>query len=126
MRNSSSIPLRPTLRTSFPPVPLVVLVHDPEMMIDYFVKRAGLARADAERIEWLWGTLLADHASLSSLGTLESVAGSGHLIHLEKPDVALVRIAELLQANAGANAASQVMDALRTASAVASSATPLQ
>src|SRR5205823_5714730 len=57
----------------FPLVPLVVLVHDPEVMIDYFVKRAGLARADAERVEGLWGTLLADHASLSSLGTLESV-----------------------------------------------------
>ena len=80
----------------FPPVPLVVLVHDASLLIDYFVKRAGLARADAERVEALWGTLLSDHASLSPLGTLESVTGSGHLIHLEKPEVATARIADLI------------------------------
>ena len=82
---------------TFPPVPLVVLVHDPEVLIDHFVKRAGLARADAERVEALWGTLLSDHASLSPLGRLESVAGSGHLIHLEQPEVAVARIAELVE-----------------------------
>jgi hypothetical protein len=81
----------------FPAVPLVVLVHDPEAMIDYFVKRAGLTRADGERVEALWGTLLADHASLSPLGRVESVAGSGHLIHLEKPDVSVVRIADVIR-----------------------------
>src|SRR5262245_17216853 len=37
----------------FPPVPLDVLVHDPEVLIADLVKRAGLARADAERVEGL-------------------------------------------------------------------------
>jgi pimeloyl-ACP methyl ester carboxylesterase len=82
---------------AFPTVPLAVLVHDPALMIDYFVKRARLSQMDAQRVEGLWGTLLRAHASLSLLGTEESVAGSGHLIHLEKPDLTEVRITDLLR-----------------------------
>jgi pimeloyl-ACP methyl ester carboxylesterase len=82
---------------AFPAIPLAVLIHDPALMTDYFVKRARLPRIDAERVEAVWGLLLRDHVSLSPLGTLESVAGSGHLIHLEKPDLTEVRIADLLR-----------------------------
>jgi pimeloyl-ACP methyl ester carboxylesterase len=81
----------------FPPVPLQVLVHDPELMIDYFVKSARLTRPDAERVEGLWGQLLRAQASLSPVAKVEPVAGSGHLIHLEKPDVALRSISDLVQ-----------------------------
>ena len=79
----------------FPRVPLAVLVHDPEVLIGQM--SAHLPRADAERVEALWGTLLRDHASLSPLATLETVAGSGHLIHLEKPDVTTATIAAFLE-----------------------------
>jgi hypothetical protein len=78
----------------FPPVPLAVLVHDPAAMIDTFV-RAGLARSDAEQVERLWGMLLRDHAAVSPLSNVESVVGSGHLIHLERPMVALDAISRL-------------------------------
>jgi pimeloyl-ACP methyl ester carboxylesterase len=82
---------------AFPVVPLMVLVHDPDVMIEYFQKRARLARPEAERVEALWGTLLRDHARLSPLAKLASVAGSGHLIHLEKADVVQAGIAELIE-----------------------------
>lgn len=43
----------------FPRVPLAVLVHDPELMIDRFVKSSRMARADAEQVEGLWGSCFA-------------------------------------------------------------------
>jgi pimeloyl-ACP methyl ester carboxylesterase len=85
---------------AYPPVRMSVLVHDPALMVDDFMTRARLSRPDAERVEELWGSLLRDHGSLSPIATVEAVAGSGHLIHLEKPDVTMARIGELVQATA--------------------------
>jgi len=79
----------------FPQVRLAVLVHDSDVLVGQM--SAHLPRADAERVEALWGTLLREHASLSPLATLETVTGSGHLIHLEKPEVTTARIAALLE-----------------------------
>jgi pimeloyl-ACP methyl ester carboxylesterase len=81
----------------FPRVPLAPLMHDPEVMIGQFVKLARLARADAERVEALWGELLRDHAALSPLVRAETVPGCGHLIHLEAPSLTVVAIASLVR-----------------------------
>jgi hypothetical protein len=78
----------------FPVVPLVVLVHDPKVLIGQM--SAHLSPMDAERVESLWGRLLTDQASLSRLGRVQTVGGSGHLIHLERPEVALAAIAGLI------------------------------
>jgi pimeloyl-ACP methyl ester carboxylesterase len=84
---------------SFPAVPLAVMVHDPEVMIGQM--SAHLPRADAERVQALWGTLLSDQASLSPLGRVDSVAGAGHGIHLEKPDLVLATVTRLVGGAAG-------------------------
>ncbi len=81
----------------FPRVPLALLMHDPEVMIGQFVKLARLARADAERVEALWGELLRDHAALSPLARAETVPGCGHLIHLQAPNLTVVAIASLVR-----------------------------
>lgn len=80
----------------FPRVPLTVLVHDPEVMIRFFVKSARLPLVDAQEVEELWGKLLRDSASLSPLAKTETVTGSGHLIHLEEPELTVARIAGLI------------------------------
>ena len=81
----------------FPAVPVVVLVHDPEVMIGQFVRLGHLTREEADRVETLWGQLLRGSAALSPLGTAETVLGSGHLIHLEAPELTTARIAALVE-----------------------------
>jgi len=83
---------------AFPPVRVSVLVHDPAPMIDDLMKRARLSRPDAERVEALWGSLLRDHGALTPMTDVETVAGSGHLIHLEQPDLTMTRIGDLVEA----------------------------
>ena len=56
------------------------------------MRMGRLARADAERVEGLWGELLRDHVNLSPLGQLETVAHTGHMIHLEQPQMTVARI----------------------------------
>ena len=80
----------------FPQVPLEVLVHDPEVLCNQMMKSGHLPRTDAEAVEALWGTLLREQRSLSPLGKAETVVGSGHLIHLEKPELTVDRIQGLL------------------------------
>jgi hypothetical protein len=86
----------------FPSVPLRVLVHDPEVLTTDMSAR--LPRAEAAQVEAIWGELLREQASLSPLGRTETAGGSGHLIHLEKPELALAAISELVSA-AGRQAA---------------------
>ena len=81
----------------FPEVPVVVLVHDPEVMISQFVRLAHLPHEEADRVEALWGQLLRGAAALSPLGTAETVRGSGHLIHLEAPELTTARIVGLIE-----------------------------
>jgi pimeloyl-ACP methyl ester carboxylesterase len=78
----------------FPAVPLRVLVHDPEVLTTDMSAR--LPRVEAAQVEATWGELLREQASLSPLGRTETAAGSGHLIHLEKPELALAAISELV------------------------------
>ena len=85
----------------FPPAPVTVLVHDPEVMIEFFMRYGHLDRVDAERVEGLWGALLRDHVNLSPLAQVEEVAGSGHLIHLEQPELTLFRIVKAVDSRTG-------------------------
>ena len=86
---------------SFPEVRVVVLVHDPEVMIGQIVRLGHLPREEANRVEALWGQLLRAAATLSPLGTAEAVPGSGHLIHLEAPEVTTATIAGLVEDHGG-------------------------
>ncbi|HKA12036.1 MAG TPA: alpha/beta hydrolase [Candidatus Dormibacteraeota bacterium] len=85
----------------FPLVPLAVLVHDPAVMIEFFVRYGHLPRTAGERVETLWGELLRDHGRLSPLAQVETVVGSGHLIHLEQPHTTLSRIVTAIDSQRG-------------------------
>jgi pimeloyl-ACP methyl ester carboxylesterase len=84
-----------------PPVPIVVLVHDPAVVVEELAGRGRLPKADAERVEALSGRLLRDRSSLSPVGRTETVDGSGHLIHLERPELTAARIANLVKRSDG-------------------------
>lgn len=70
----------------FPDVPVINLVHDPEVMLGQF----RLSREDGQRVESLWSELLSDHP-----GT-EVVEGAGHLIHVDRPGVVLDAVGRAL------------------------------
>jgi pimeloyl-ACP methyl ester carboxylesterase len=86
----------------FPEVPLRVLVHDPEVLTTDMSAR--LPREQAAQVEAMWGELLREQASLNPLGRLQTAGGSGHLIHLEKPELVLAAISELVKGSAGGQA----------------------
>jgi len=80
----------------FPRVPLAVLVHDPAVMIEFFMRYGRLPRTGGERVEALWGELVRDHRRLSPMAQVETVVSSGHLIHLEQPRLTVSRIVETI------------------------------
>ena len=69
--------------------------------ISQFVRYGHLTRSDAAQVERR-GILLREAASLSPLGSLETVAGSGHLLNLEKPYSTTAWIAESIDASVAA------------------------
>jgi pimeloyl-ACP methyl ester carboxylesterase len=83
----------------FPAVPLALLVHDPEVMIGQMSAR--LPREEAEQVQELWGNLLSEQASLSPRAWVDTVAGAGHGIHLERPDLVLATVTRLIGDTAG-------------------------
>ena len=86
----------------FPEVPLSVLVHDPEVLTTDM--STHLPREEAAQVEAIWGELLREQASLSPLGRVQTAGGSGHLIHLEKPDLVVAAVFELVRGAGGGQA----------------------
>ena len=58
-------------------------------------------RIEAEHVEGLWGELLRDYVNLSPVAKVDEVAGSGHLIHLEQPELPLPRIVNAMDSRTG-------------------------
>jgi pimeloyl-ACP methyl ester carboxylesterase len=81
---------------SFPQVPVKVLYHSPERMIDEIVRGSGLGRDDAERVERLWQEWVRDSLSLSPESEWIVAGSSGHFIHLDAPGVVLEAVEKLL------------------------------
>ena len=80
----------------FPDVPVALLLHDPDVMIDQMVTWGRLPREDAQRAEALWGELLRDTTYCGLSVKTETITGAGHLIHLERPQIVLDVITQTL------------------------------
>ncbi len=73
-------------------VPLIVLAHGrAEMLPD-----EQLLAAEIERSEIVWQELQGELAALSTRGRMEVVGGTGHHVHLERPDAVVAAIRELV------------------------------
>lgn len=80
----------------FPDIPVTLLLHDPDVMIDQMVNWGRLPREDAQRAEALWGELLRDTTYCGHSVKTETVTGAGHLIHLERPQIVVDAITQIL------------------------------
>ncbi len=67
----------------FPQIPIRVLYHNPEMMVNEIIKFGGLTEDEAYKIDNLWKEIIVQHYSkLSKDFKLEIAENSGHYIHL--------------------------------------------
>ena len=80
----------------FPDIPVAILAHDPDVMVDQMVAWGRLPREDAQRAEALWGELLRDTTYCGQSVKTETVTGAGHLIHLERPQIVVDTITQIL------------------------------
>src|SRR5918993_5313980 len=78
--------------TSLGDLPLMVLSHGQPMAMP------GLAEAVNQASEQLWQQLQAELAALSSRGRLVVAEGSGHYLQLERPELVVDAIAEVVTA----------------------------
>lgn len=78
--------------TSLGDLPLVVLSHGEPMAMP------GLSDKVNQTYEQLWQDLQAELAALSSQGRLMVAEGSGHYIQLERPELVIDAIAEVVTA----------------------------
>ncbi len=68
---------------SYPDIPVRVLYHNPQIMIEEIVKFGGLTQADATKIDNLWKDIIQAHyVKLSENYKFEIAENSGHYIHL--------------------------------------------
>jgi pimeloyl-ACP methyl ester carboxylesterase len=81
----------------FPQVPLRVITHSSERMVDQIVRYGGLSADDARMVETLWQELIRAHTGLASDSRLVIAASSGHNIHLDEPELVVKTVLELVE-----------------------------
>jgi hypothetical protein len=69
----------------FPPMPLRVLVHTPDVIVSEMQTYGGTSRQDGERIESIWRGLFEELLALSPRSSLAQAPDSGRFIHLQQP-----------------------------------------
>jgi pimeloyl-ACP methyl ester carboxylesterase len=71
------------LANPFPKIPVRLLKHDPDVMVEEIVNFGGLTEAEARQIDALWHELMDNHyAALSPNFKAEISEKSGHYVHL--------------------------------------------
>jgi pimeloyl-ACP methyl ester carboxylesterase len=82
----------------FPRVPLRVMTHSSEQMIDQIAGHGGLTEDEAKQVESLWQELIRAHTQLAPDSRLVIAAASCHNIHLDEPELVVKTILELVEA----------------------------
>lgn len=87
------------LRTAdgFPRVPLRVITHSSETMIDQIVHYGGLSADDARRVELLWQELIRGQTELAPDSQLVVAERSGHNVHLDQPELVMKTVIEVVE-----------------------------
>ncbi|MEG2290636.1 MAG: alpha/beta hydrolase [Clostridium sp.] len=98
---AETIDLKSTVRNidskgEFPNVPLIILARDYEYCVRKSIDEDGIPRDEAEKIEGLWQQLSSELSGLSNKSDFKQVEGSGHSIHLDKGNVVVHSIKELI------------------------------
>lgn len=80
----------------FPDLPLYVIARDSAVSVQFYIKH-GIPEAEAVAYENTWRELQLEHSKLSSKAKFIIADGSDHNIQLEKPEVIVECLRELLQ-----------------------------
>jgi len=81
----------------FPQVPLRVITHSSEKMVDQIVRHGGLSVDEARQVESLWQELNRAHMLLAPDSRLVIAEWSGHNIHLDEPELVVRTVLELVE-----------------------------
>jgi len=82
---------------TFPPVPLRIVSHSSEKMVEQIARSGGLSLDDAGKVENLWQELIRAHCNLAPGSMLVIADRSGHSIHLEQQDLVVQTVLEVIQ-----------------------------
>lgn len=91
---ANNVPLLGT--AGFPPVPLKVIYHTPQIIVDEIVKYGGLSSEQAWQAEHTWESLIRDYLPLSPRSEWITTAHASHFIHTTESDVVLSTAKKLL------------------------------
>jgi pimeloyl-ACP methyl ester carboxylesterase len=80
----------------FPPIPLKVIYHTPQIIVDEIVKYGGLSTDQAWQAEKVWEGLIRDYMTLSPHSEWISTTHASHFIHTIEPEVVMKTARELL------------------------------
>jgi pimeloyl-ACP methyl ester carboxylesterase len=80
----------------FPPIPLKVIYHTPQIIVDEIVKYGGLSSEQAWQAECVWESMIRDYMSLSPHSEWITTTRASHFIHTTEPEVVLRTAQKLL------------------------------
>jgi hypothetical protein len=80
----------------FPPVPLKVIYHTPQVIVDEIVKYGGLSSEQARQVERMWESLIRDYLPLSPHSEWITTTHASHFIHTDEPELVMNVVKELL------------------------------
>jgi pimeloyl-ACP methyl ester carboxylesterase len=68
---------------------VVVLYHDPKVIIDEIVQYGGLSVTDAQMVDDIWKELIGEYCDLSSHSEFSVIENATHYIHQSRPDIVI-------------------------------------
>ncbi len=80
----------------FPPIPLKVIYHTPQVIIDETMKYGGLSSEQAWQMEKLWESLIREYLTLSPRSEWISTTHASHFVHTDQPELVLEVVKKLL------------------------------
>ncbi len=83
----------------FPPIPLKVIYHTPQVIVDEIVKYGGLSLEQAWQVENLWEELIRDYLPLSPRSEWITTTHASHFIHTDEPEVVVKAVLDIIGQN---------------------------
>jgi pimeloyl-ACP methyl ester carboxylesterase len=81
----------------FPAIPINILYHAPQVMIADIVKYGGLTEAEATQVETLWQAIVRGYLKFSTNSEFLIAEHSGHLMHVDHPEVVVHALDRLVK-----------------------------
>lgn len=69
-------------RADFPNIPLYIIYHTPEIMINEIIEYGGLTKEEATKVEKLWEEIVKGYLSFTDSSKFIKSNNSSHFVHL--------------------------------------------